>query len=277
MNGMPDAAPKPTTTPKTRRRWFRFSLRTMLLAVTLFCAWLGVTFNRANRQKHAVETITSHGGQVNYDYEADEDGRFVQNPPPPPGPDWLRNLIGTDYFATVVDVGIDYQKGVNDDAVEALADLPQLRRLHLHGIDVTDSVLARLTRLTQLHILALTNSSVTDAGCEPLKRLTRLKELGLVSRCISDGALEHIEGLTRLTGIVLRAPQVTDFGLVHLKRLACLEALDLTGNDKITDVGLQHLKSLVSLRLLCIRATSVTADGVKQLKRALPNLTVNGP
>jgi hypothetical protein len=40
-------------TPATKRRWFRFSLRTLFVVVTLLCCWLGYQLNWI-RQRHAV-------------------------------------------------------------------------------------------------------------------------------------------------------------------------------------------------------------------------------
>jgi len=43
----------------SRRRWFRISLRTMLLVVTLLCVWLGLKVNQARRQKDAIAALKS--------------------------------------------------------------------------------------------------------------------------------------------------------------------------------------------------------------------------
>ena len=48
---MDATASQPTTTSKPRRHWFRFSLRTMMVAIALICVWLGVISYRANKQK----------------------------------------------------------------------------------------------------------------------------------------------------------------------------------------------------------------------------------
>jgi hypothetical protein len=40
-----------------RRRWFRISLRTLLLLVTVLCIWLGVKVNLARRQKEAIAAL----------------------------------------------------------------------------------------------------------------------------------------------------------------------------------------------------------------------------
>ena len=51
---MPDSREK----AKRKRRWFRFSLKTFLVLVTLFCvlmAFLGTLVYRVNKQKEAVQ------------------------------------------------------------------------------------------------------------------------------------------------------------------------------------------------------------------------------
>jgi hypothetical protein len=54
---------------KRRPRWFRFSLRMMLVMVAVLCVWLAFTFNAARRQKEAVAAILRAGGTVSYDYQ----------------------------------------------------------------------------------------------------------------------------------------------------------------------------------------------------------------
>lgn len=255
MNAMDDANPQPTAPPKSRRRWFRFGLRTMMIAVTLFCVWLGITANRANRQRRAVETIKSHGGYVRYDYEADDNGGLpVHGPTPPPGPEWLRSLIGVDYFASVVQVEIDSGNGAVDDSITVLANFPRLRSLCLKGAGVTDSVMAKIGKLTELHVLQLWQSSVTDAGCENLEKLTQLELLEL--------SKDHF---------------ITDASLAHIQSLSRLEFLWLSGSSGITDAALQHLKNLTNLKSLNPNKTQITVGGVEQLKRVLPRLQYYPP
>ena len=44
---------------KPRRRWFQFSLRTLLVLVTVLCVCQAVTANRARKQREAVEIETT--------------------------------------------------------------------------------------------------------------------------------------------------------------------------------------------------------------------------
>ena len=92
----------------------------------------------------------------------------------PPGPEWLRELIGVDYFAEVQKVDLQ-NRGVSD--VTPLASLTKLEYLGLHGTDLGD--LTPLAKLTNLKTLYLSCTPVFDLT--PLGRLTRLEALHLVN------------------------------------------------------------------------------------------------
>ena len=49
------------TKPKRKRRWLRFSLRTMLVVVLVSSVWLGYQANRAARQREAVKALRVRG------------------------------------------------------------------------------------------------------------------------------------------------------------------------------------------------------------------------
>jgi len=82
----------------------QFRLGTLLLAVTLFGVWLGIQVNRANRQKRAVAAIEAARGNLQYDFQRDKTGNQIPSAEPP-GPKWLRMLIGDNYFQKVTVVG----------------------------------------------------------------------------------------------------------------------------------------------------------------------------
>jgi Leucine-rich repeat (LRR) protein len=224
-----------TDRPKRKRRWFQYSLGTLLLFVTVSaipCSWLSVKMRQAERQREAATAIEKLGGKVDWDNKALG------------WPAWLRKVLGDDFFNSVVFAG-------------------------LSGTKVTDAGLEHLKGLSQLQWLQFNGTQVTDAGLEHLKGLSQLKWLELNGTQLTDGGLEQLKGLSQLQALVLDNTQVTDAGLEHLKGLSQLQQLQLT-DTTVTDAGLEHLKGLSQLQWLYLVGTRVTDEGVRKLQQALP-------
>jgi hypothetical protein len=215
---MPDQSTKPIA---RNARWFQFRLATLLLLITVFGVWLGIRVNRANRQRAAVAAITGRKGLVKYDYQRDLDPKTAE--PQPPGPKWLRALIGDAYFCDVasVDFATDYWG----------------RRKELGLSKVDDEGLACLELIPQVTVLELGNNrAITDAGLVHLKSLKNLRSVYLYrSRVVGPGFI-HFDGMHDLQVLKLSETPLTDEGLTHIGRLHSLTALDLD-NTQITDEG----------------------------------------
>lgn len=88
--------------PKAR---LSFNLRTSLVLVTAFAVYLGIAVNKASQQRKAVKAIEALGGAVRYNWQHVPDCGFHQANDlaigEPSGPEWLRRLIGDDYFQNV--------------------------------------------------------------------------------------------------------------------------------------------------------------------------------
>ena len=159
------AQTNPAQAARPRRRRFRYSLRTLLVVVTLVGVVLGVWVQRAERQRRAVAAMREDGGKVMYDYEESRP-RAVNGDLP--GPDWLCRLLGVDYFANVTHAHLS--RSATDATLSHLGDLTSLKSLWLDGTQVTDTGLAHLTGLARLQELDLSGTQVTDAGCDRLQQ-----------------------------------------------------------------------------------------------------------
>lgn len=177
---------------KPKRRWLRFSLRTLLIVIMLSSlplGWLAMKMVQAKRQRRAVEAIEEAGGWVQYDCVVDESSK-----PQPPVPAWLTGLVGADMFVDVVQVRI-LESEAPDMALEHLKELPKLKLLYLSGTQTDDAGLEHLKGLTNLKYLELDHTQISDAGLKHLNKLTNLKLLKLSGTQVAEGIQELQEAL----------------------------------------------------------------------------------
>jgi hypothetical protein len=122
----------PLPAGKHRRRWFQYSLRALLVVVTLCalaCSWLGVKLQQAWRQRAAVAVVQELGGRVLYDWLYEAKGNMLRKAQPPGSP-WLRRLLGDDLFQSVYYVNLTGTP-VTDAGIEKLqAALPNCKIYH---------------------------------------------------------------------------------------------------------------------------------------------------
>jgi hypothetical protein len=218
--------PPKADSPKRKRRWFQFSLRSLLIftiVVAVACGWLGKRIEQKRKEHEVVETIRKLGGAVYYDY----DGRDFLSPRPdspqntePFGPAWLRSLLGDSFFSEVTSVSFAHDN-LTDDELGDIELLPQLKSLRLRDSQITDAGLKHLEALSQLQTLVLDTRGITDVGLEHLKRLAKLQRL-----------------------ILPMTPQITDAGLVHLKDLTRLELLNVRGTAITVEAAAKFKKLL---------------------------------
>jgi hypothetical protein len=131
----------------------------------------------------------------------------------------------------------------DDDGLEVLNEVPDLRRL------------------------TLTNTRVTDEG---LARLARFRRLN----CLYIGNIDHKKLIRPAFARLDTDPLITGKGLASLKDLPNLEVVQLIG-PSTTDEDLPSLKGLKHLILLDLKGTKVTDAGVADLRKALPNCKIN--
>lgn len=231
------------TTPRAKRftSIFRFKLRTLLFVFVVVSAFIGWYAHLSLTQRWAVDQIAEHGGGYIYDFERDwqatlNDGSNTSHfwhDPPPPGPKWLVNAFGVDFFASVVSVEI-----VDPKDVALIKNFRKLERLKLRFKGSCDlSLLATHREIVELRI-----SLVTVDSLEFTKEMNNLKYLYLYGTDISS-----LKGIGELD----------------------LEYLSI-GRTGITD--LTPLFSLKGLKLAEIMNTPVSQNEISKLKEKFPNI-----
>jgi hypothetical protein len=162
-------------------KWLSARVRTrwsvVALIVALLSVWFVLELRWAKHQREAVEALRQCGVDVVYDYETDlsfSDMKTGQRPEPL-SPEFLRNLLGIDFFCNVVAIRQSdsrHSKAIDLSHIEVL---PHLRGLDLDETNVDDVALIHLRRATRLKGLCLGDTRISDAGLENIEGLTRLR------------------------------------------------------------------------------------------------------
>ncbi len=282
----------------------RFTLRTLLLAITALGIWLGLQVSAARQQKEAVDALLKVNAHITYDYQ------WVQNPKDPspfnykldralpiPGPHWLRKLTGDDFFRTVAQVELTYATYISESDLAQLAKLPAVRELDFPAMicladgtfrNIGDDDLKVLENLTKLKILSFDDCSGVHAdGMKYLSTLRELEYLGIWS--LNDVAMEYIGKLTSLKELNAAGIRLTSKGFQHLQFLVNLTDLSLPESEfsdadakyiasthlkglwindtKIGDVGIQHICQLSNgIQILQLVNTQITDAGMPVMR-----------
>lgn len=279
------AVNSPPAARRTFRLPLRFSLRTFLAAVTIFCVVLSWRLHRARLQRDAVAGIRAAGGWVYYDYhQFDAATGKLKAAAQPWEPAWLLGLVGSDFFHDVTVVNMVYDDNGPrrlDNArppvniAPHLAHFPQLRSLLISGNYLDDAGMATVGKLRRLEsFYQWEGRAIGDDGAVQLGKLPNLQSIHLGSSQVGDRGLAALAKLPRLERLSMQRNKITDAGLPALAGSRTLKSLWIGGLEEqsaISDAGLVHLANLPQLEELDLQNTRVTPAGLTPLQK-LPKL-----
>jgi hypothetical protein len=286
---------------RSRRRWFHFSLRSLLGVVLLAAVALALyrQFWLAHRRQREFLAVAEEAGAYvairpwraqepqEWDsgstlgwmdgveevwlfrwgwHRADEKDRLDCGFANEPNFGLLLELIRNEFYDPAWE-SVKQEKA--DACLSRLGDLSTLRRLSLRrgssDASIGDKQLAHLRGSFSLARLELRNTEVSDEGLAHLARLRRLTYLGLGRTNITSSGLAHLRGLSKLETLDLGETGIGDDAWEQLTPLTALKHLflDETG---VADVRPPPLPSLEYLNLATNRVTSLRLDGCENLQ-----------
>ena len=193
----------------------RYSLRGLFLVTTGVCIWLAYVFNQVRGERQAVQAVVAAGGTVAFDYHFERNSKEAQ----PPGPEWLRRLIGDELFRTPRHVEIRGD-GITDAFLDRhLAGLTGTQVLLVDSPHVGDIPLAEVSELDSVYILVLRCPRITDAGLEDVAAMRQLTALELDCSKVTDAGIQQLSSLTELKRLRLISTRVTAEGIRSLAPL----------------------------------------------------------
>lgn len=208
---------------RAKHRWLQFSLRGLLVLVTLGSVAIAPRVNRAHRDRQALammRRVPCKSLLVYYDYHdiTPTGGAYIYTPKP--GPDWARQFLGDEYFMRV-------------------------EQVYLRGRTVKDEHLACLEPLAgDLHGLSLQSTSIGVDGVTYLTRFRALRRLDLsyIWPRLGARAIEEVSQLSELRYLCLSGADIGDKDIEALTRLRKLQILDLC-STYVTPDGLRRLQA----------------------------------
>ena len=155
-----------TPNTKPRRRWYQFSLRTLLIVVTLSAVplgWVGWKLEQGRRQRPTIAWVGKMGGSVQF------------------GRGWVDSWFGLVSH-------VDLRESLVSD-LSPLAELKNLAALIINDTPVSDlTPLAEVKNLTELW---LNDTQVSDLT--PLTKLKNLYGLHLHNTQVSEEQVQELQ------------------------------------------------------------------------------------
>jgi hypothetical protein len=174
----------------TKRRWLQYSLRTILIAVSITCVALAIIGHHYRTRRAAVRAIDELGGGYSIHLQ---------------GPAWLRKLVDDDkYFYNLRRISLGRpdspckaERPFNDEELAAVIDHINVfrgpRMLDFQGSPITDEGLRHLQRVRDLEILWLDSTPITDAGLLHLASISTLKQIQLTGSKVTDEGVAKLQ------------------------------------------------------------------------------------
>jgi hypothetical protein len=155
----------------------RFSLRGLLIAVTILAIALGLRLRRIQQQEQAIAEIISLGGQVFFEYNY-ANGGFNPDADSPTSR-WLYPIYGPGKLRTVHFSGTTTDDDLKD-LPQYLAQLPNFTLLSFDHSNISDATLARLKGSRNFSHLNLDGTKVTDQGLAHVLDFRQLESMSIV-------------------------------------------------------------------------------------------------
>lgn len=154
----------------------------------------------------------------------------------------------------------------------ALRDFPRLAEVGFSGSQFTTTALLDQIEGRPMAALILNGMPTTANDVARLAKMTTLHQLYVYGADLFDDEIARLAGLPLLDDLNLGGTRITDRSLEQLGRLK-LKRLFVTGTN-LTDVGLTALYLCKTLQHIDVSRTRVTADGVANLRKSLPECEV---
>jgi len=163
-----------------------------------------------------------------------------------------------------------------DRGMTYIGQLTKLERLFMwDATQLSDAGTAHLANLRNLKYIHIGKSLIGDGTLETMSRLKELKGMTFQGNQFTDDGFKWLEHMPQLTNLWVGGSthRTTDAAMPHFLKLPNLEALELQ-SSAVTDAGIMQLKDMKTLKQLFLWGSSATQEGARQLQAVIPGLMV---
>lgn len=220
-------------------RSIRFSIRGLLLAVTLFaliCGWWAHRQMRANAETELALRLEQVGVRIRNLHGR----RTLLERSMGLGEDWTG-------FADTVAV-MPWSTATEDDVLNAVDDLADIREFMSRSEQLSDRFLSRCERRRGLSYLSLCGDQLTDSALLGLEDCRSLRYLELWSQNFSDWGVKEIARIPDLESLALHGQGITDKTIDVLLELQHVTRIVLSGECQFSPSGVARLCGMKRLQ-----------------------------
>ena len=183
------------TAPQRKRRWYQFSLLSLLVLTTVAAIGMGILVYQLKRyhereaaRTRVVDIVHAYDGYVVESQEFTFGKKGLKG-------DLLKNFLNDlQWWDELRELHLE-ESGVTDQNMKQLGKLHSLEGLKLKDTRITDEGLRELTGLTNLTWINVENCAVTDAGLKHISKLPKLEYLETEGTQISPAGKQWIKGI----------------------------------------------------------------------------------
>ena len=188
-------------------------------------------------------------------------------------------VVPADCIAKVKEVHIPGWTDLADPRWSLLNRLPNLEGLSIYDSRGAEDLFKNIQGLKTIQRIFLESVPFSDTGMRYLAIPPNLRELVVAGGGgVTDAGLAHLRGHPALESVSFTNTAITDAGLAALNDIPRLRSAvlvdDKYGGASLTEAALRHLRGLTGLRTLTLGGKWVSQAGLRDLRMALPNCTI---